>query len=336
VVWLGADSGRVAISFREDAALLGPPGGQAPPPADPVSEAVRTALGGARHLDELVAATALPEPDVIEALWRLAAAGEATNDAWEPLRRPRRATAPRELAPRSGARRLTRRRLPPRPAALGRWAPTAPLFAGAIDEADRRRALAELLLERHGVLVRAAIVAEGVPGGPAGLRRALGELETLGVSRRGYLVDGLGGSQHALPGAIERLRELREAPTDATAVALAASDPANPYGVALRWPAHAAGRASRAAGAIIVLQAGEPLAFLERGGRTLLSLRPLEAIDWQAVADALGQAAREGRAGTLQLERIDGEPAPAAAAAAAFTDAGFAVGPRRLTLRARR
>jgi ATP-dependent Lhr-like helicase len=186
------------------------------------------------------------------------------------------------------------------------------------------------------VLVRAAIVAEGVPGGPAGLRRALGELETLGVSRRGYLVDGLGGSQHALPGAIERLRELREAPTDATAVALAASDPANPYGVALRWPAHAAGRASRAAGAIIVLQAGEPLAFLERGGRTLLSLRPLEAIDWQAVADALAQAARDGRAGTLQLERIDGEPAPAAAAAAAFTAAGFAVGPRRLTLRARR
>jgi ATP-dependent Lhr-like helicase len=85
-----------------------------------------------------------------------------------------------------------------------------------------------------------------------------------------------------------------------------------------------------------VLQAGEPLAFLERGGRTLLSLRPLEAIDWQAVADALARAARDGRAGTLQLERIDGEPAPAAAAAAAFTDAGFAVGPRRLTLRARR
>ena len=336
VVWLGADGGRVAVAFREDAALLGPPPGQAPSPADPAALAVRAALLGARHLDELVAATALPEPEVIEALWRLAAAGEATNDAWEPLRRPRRATAPRQLAPRSGARRLTRRRLPPRPAALGRWAPTAPLFATAIDEADRRRALAELLLERHGVLVRAAIAAEGVPGGPAGLRRALGELETLGVSRRGYLVEGLGGSQHALPGAIERLRELRDAPPDAPAVALAASDPANPYGIALRWPAHAAGRASRAAGALVVLQAGEPLAFAERGGRTLLSLRPLEDGDWHAVAGALAQAALERRAGTLQLERIDGEPAPAAAAAAAFTAAGFAAGPRRLTLRARR
>ena len=192
----------------------------------------------------------------------------------------RRAAAPRTLAPRAGTRRLTRRRPPLRGAALGRWAPTAPLLAASIEEADRRRALAELLLERHGVLVRAAIVSEGIPGGPAGLRRALGELETLGVSRRGYLVDGLGGAQHALPGAIERLRELREPSADARAIALAASDPANPYGIALRWPARAAGRASRAAGALVVLRNGEPLAFLERGARTLLSLQPLEPGDW--------------------------------------------------------
>jgi ATP-dependent helicase Lhr and Lhr-like helicase len=229
-----------------------------------------------------------------------------------------------------------RRRLAPRPAALGRWAPTAPLFAATVDDADRRRALAELLLERHGVLVRAAIAAEGAPGGPAGLRRALAELETLGVCRRGYLVDGLGGSQYALPGAIERLRELRDAPADAAAVTLAASDPANPYGIALRWPEHAAGRASRAPGALIVLQAGEPLAFVERGGRTLLSLRPLEAQDWHAVAVALARTVHDGRAATLQLERIDGEPATATACTDAFTTAGFAAGPRRLGLRARR
>ena len=336
VVWLGADSGRVAISFREDAALLGPPGGQAPPPADPVSEAVRAALAGARHLAELCAETGLPEAEVVEALWRLVAAGEATNDAWEPLRRTRRAAAPRTLAPRAGTRRLTRRRPPLRGAALGRWAPTAPLLAAPIEEADRRRALAELLLERHGVLVRAAIVSEGIPGGPAGLRRALGELETLGVSRRGYLVDGLGGAQHALPGAIERLREVRDPSTDARAIALAASDPANPYGIALRWPAHAAGRASRAAGALVVLRNGEPLAFLERGARTLLSLQPLEPGDWAAVAEALATASLEGRAGSLQLERIDGEAATATPTADAFKAAGFVAGPKRLTLRARR
>ena len=123
---------------------------------------------------------------------------------------------------------------------------------------------------------------------------------------------------------------------DAPAIALAASDPANPYGVALRWPAQAAGRASRAAGALVVLRNGEPLAFAERGGRTLLSLGPLGDADWRAVAEALAAAALEGRTGSLQLERIDGEPAPGAACAGAFTSAGFAAGPRRLVLRGRR
>jgi ATP-dependent Lhr-like helicase len=297
---------------------------------------VRTALTGACHLAEIASATALPEAEIIAALWRLVASGEVTNDAWEPLRRTRRAVAPRTLAPRAGTRRLTRRRVPLRGAALGRWAPTAPLLARPVEEGDRRRALAELLLERHGILVRAALAAEGVPGGPAGLRRALGELETLGVSRRGYLVDGLGGAQHALPGAIERLREVREPTPDAKAVALAASDPANPYGVALRWPARAAGRASRAAGAVVVLRNGEPLAFLERGARTLLSLQPLEIADWSAVADALASAALEGRVGSLQLERIDGEAATGTPVGAAFGAAGFVAGPKRLMLRARR
>ena len=211
LVWLGADAGRVAIAFREDAALLGPPPGQAPPPADPAAEAVRAALQGARHLGELGSDTGLPETEVIEALWRLVASGEVTNDAWEPLRRARRAATPRTLVPRARhapAHAQAARRRAARRSGAGR--PRRRCSHAAIDESDRRRALAELLLERHGVLVRAAVVAEGVPGGPAGLRRALGELETLGVSRRGYLVDGLGGAQHALPGAIERLREVRD------------------------------------------------------------------------------------------------------------------------------
>ena len=73
----------------------------------------------------------------------------------------------------------------------------------------------------------------------------------------------------------------------------------------------------------MVVRSGEPLAFVERGGRTLLSLRPLEPADWHAVASALAEAALAGRAGTLQLERIDGDAAPAAACAEAFTAAGF-------------
>jgi ATP-dependent Lhr-like helicase len=117
---------------------------------------------------------------------------------------------------------------------------------------------------------------------------------------------------------------------------LAASDPANPYGIALRWPAQAAGRASRAAGALVVLRNGEPLAFAERGGKTLLSLQPLASGDWSQVAEALATTVLAGRSAALQLERIDGDPATGAACTPAFTAAGFVAGPRRLTLRARR
>jgi ATP-dependent Lhr-like helicase len=85
-----------------------------------------------------------------------------------------------------------------------------------------------------------------------------------------------------------------------------------------------------------VLRNGEPLAFLERGGRTLLSLQPLSGADWAAVAESLAGASLEGRVGSLQLERIDGEGATGSPVATAFTAAGFVAGPKRLTLRARR
>ncbi len=338
VVWLGADAGRVAIAFREDAALLGPPPGQAPPPADPAAEAVRggapgsASPGGARRGDR-------------------ARRGRGHRGAVAPgrLRRgdERRLGAAAQDAPRRDAAhaRATRRARagsrvaasPPRGAALGRWAPTAPLLAGAVDEPDRRRALAELLLERHGVLVRAAVVAEGVPGGPAGLRRALGELETLGVSRRGYLVDGLGGAQHALPGAIERLRELRD-PQRGRHRSRAVG---RRSGQSVRHRAALAGAGRRprlarcrARSSCCATASRWPSSSAAARRCSRCSRSP--SADWQAVAGALATAALEGRAVSLQLERIDGEPAPGAACAAAFTAAGFAAGPRRLTLRARR
>ena len=43
-------------------------------------------------------------------------------------------------------------------------------------------------------------------GGFAALYDSLGSLETLGACRRGYFIEGLGGAQFALPGAVERLR----------------------------------------------------------------------------------------------------------------------------------
>src|SRR5207302_7440366 len=130
-------------------------------------------------------------------------------------------------------RRFSRSRSTAITATQGRWSRTERLFAGT----PERRALAELLLERHGVVTRDAVRAEGIPGGYGAVYGELRALETLGLCRRGYFVEGLGGAQFALGGAVERLRELRPREGDEPEpLVLAAADPAQPYGGVLPWP----------------------------------------------------------------------------------------------------
>ena len=141
-----------------------------------------------------------------------------------------------------------------------------------------RRALAELLLERQGIVTRDGVRAEGIVGGYGAVYGELKALETVGACRRGYFVEGLGGAQFALPGAVERLRELRRVEDDEPLV-LAAADPAQPYGGVLPWPKRAGARAARVAGAHVVLLGGEAALYVERGGRSLLPLRDPDP-DW--------------------------------------------------------
>jgi ATP-dependent Lhr-like helicase len=213
-------------------------------------------------------------------------------------------------------------------ATQGRWSLAAPLFSGEPDP----RALAELLLERHGIVTRDGVRGEGIPGGYAPVYRELRKLETLGICRRGYFVERLGGAQFALPGAVERLRE--PAPEEGNALVLAAADPAQPYGAALGWPKRAGGRASRVAGAYVVLLAGEAALFVERGGRSLLPLRDPDEAWLRPALDAL--VAQAGRAGLkrLAVERFDGEPVTDSDVLPLLVQAGFRAGPRRAVLRA--
>jgi len=204
-------------------------------------------------------------------------------------------------------------------------------------------------------------------------------LETLGICRRGYFIEGMGGAQFALPGAVERLRagptpEPRAGPgpeitgardisgIDAHAsgaigaapggarrrtLVIAAADPAQPYGAALAWPKREAvesrtARPARVAGAHVVLVADEPVLYVERGGRSLLTLADknggheggLEVDPVREALVALAEAVRAGRLGKLALERIDGEPAIGSPLAPTFVELGFHPGPRRLTLTA--
>ena len=155
------------------------------------------------------------------------------------------------------ARPATGRRASP-----GRWS----LVRERRPEPTRRaHAAAEALLERHGIVTRGAVVAEHVPGGFAAVYRVLKAFEETGRCRRGYFVEGLGGAQFALPGAVDRMRvdePIRPATraTTTPASVLAATDPANPYGAALAWPDHdGTHRPGRKAGALVVLVDGDLL-----------------------------------------------------------------------------
>ncbi|HEY0517258.1 MAG TPA: DEAD/DEAH box helicase [Solirubrobacteraceae bacterium] len=375
IVWVGAGpigrSGRVALYFRDDAAAIGPPPsrGAAAPPAEREHELIRARLAEApRFFSDLLAELDASPEALREALWDLVWAGEATNDAWAPLRAPRLAlaraeggtagrpdgrTSPGRADARAALRRAGRSRFASRRSSgaqsqvQGRWSLTASVFGGEPDRsaaAERRRVLAELLLERYGIVTREQVLAEGIKGGFAMLYETIARLETLGVCRRGYFIEGMGGAQFALPGAVERLRA---APADPLAGArttvLAAADPAQPYGAALAWPKRDGQerRPARVAGAYVVLVEEQPVLYLERGGRGLITLAEPARHELAGGEDTiaialrgLADAVRGGRVPKVSLERIDGAPAISSALAAALIELGFHSGPRRLTLSA--
>ncbi len=337
LVWIGAGLDRVAVYFREDAGVLGAVGG-APRPEGDVHDAIRAALSrSAEFWSDLLAVTGVDAEQALPALWDLVWAGEVTNDAWQPLRAPRRYGTPKtERRPR----RFARRRATVPTATQGRWSTTDRLFetrpGSDPGHGPSRRALAELLLERQGIVTRDGVRAEGIPGGYGAVYTELRALETLGLCRRGYFVEGLGGAQFALGGAVERLRELRPREgEEPQPLVLAAADPAQPYGAALPWPKRATGRAARVAGATVVLLGGEAALFVERGGKTLLPLRDPEE-QWLRVAlTALVEHTRRagGRRRRLAVERFDGEPVAESAVMPILLEAGFVAGPRRAVLR---
>jgi ATP-dependent helicase Lhr and Lhr-like helicase len=342
LVWIGAgalgrSSGRVALYFREDLELLGPPPFKGALPESEQHAAVRERLAaGACFFTDLLLDVRLAPEELQEALWDLAWAGQATNDAFAPLRAPRLtlARAQRDRLRAGRSRRFAGRSRSATSAQVqGRWSLTSPLFRAQVDPAARRRALAELLLERYGVLTREQVLAEGVPGGFSAIYPELSQLETLGIARRGYFVEGLGGAQFALPGAVERLRS-QPAPPERPIV-LSAIDPAQPYGVTLPWPELLEGRRpARVAGTYVVLTGGCPILYLERGGRALQTMVPEGDPRLAPALAMLVDQVREGRIKRLALEKVDGEGALGSALTPALVALGFQEGPRRLTLTA--
>lgn len=368
LVWVGAGSvgssdGRVQLLFRSDAHLfvspaaastVGSESAAAVPAHDTdVHRALRGQLAerGASFWSDLLAAVSAAgvsatEADVLEALWDLVWDGEVHNDSLAALRArvsgARARAAGRDRRPRPG--RLSRQGPP---AGAGRWSPTSALARQDVSPTEVAAARADALLDRYGVLTRQAALGEGIEAGFAGIYPVLQAMEDRGQVRRGYFIDGLGAAQFARPGAVDRLRSLSTA--DAAApVVLAATDPAQPYGASLPWP-ESCGRPARAAGALAVVASGRLLAYLERGGRSVLTF-PVEPPTPQAFdgeepsgrdgpaprwVGALAELVRSGRLARLEIGKVDGEPLAAGPLADAFAAEGFKSGYRGMVLRSR-
>ncbi len=281
------------------------------------------------------------DDELAEALWSLVDRGLVTGDTLAPVRGRlaggRTTHRPARRAPsrgRYGGRpRLGRPPAPTRsgpPQVAGRW---SLLPSVETDQTVRTHAVVEGLLDRHGVITRGAVVAEEVEGGFAAVHRVLGLAEEAGQVRRGYFVEGLGASQFAVPGAVDRVRAVE---AGADALVLAATDPASPWGAALRWPerAGAGHQPGRKAGAVVVIVDGELVLYVERGGRTLLTWSEDEATLGRA-AEALAAAVRRGALGRLTVQKADGETVLGSteALATALTASGFTMTPRGLRLR---
>ncbi len=218
------------------------------------------------------------------------------------------------------------------------------------DPTRRAHASAEALLERHGIVTRGAVTSERVPGGFAGVYKVLRAFEDSGRCRRGYFIGSLGAAQFGIPGAVDRLRsfsvDVGVAPGEKKqALALAATDPANPYGAALPWPERSTEdssgsghRPGRKAGALVVLVDGALSVYVERGGRSLLTFATEVETVYPAVEELAG-AVRRGALGKLMVERADGEHilgrgARPSGLRQALEGAGFVVTSRGLRLRA--
>jgi ATP-dependent Lhr-like helicase len=331
LMWVGAGSiggrdGRIRLVWADQAALVLAAYDAPESPGGEVHDALRDALRGhgASFWGALRARVGgYTDGEVLAALWDLVWAGEVTNDSLAPLRAVLAggSTGAQREARRRNVRRgagfgvrprrassLTARSVPP--TASGRWSLVVDtshemshgMSHGAADPTEVMHAAALQLLERHGVVTREAVLAEGVRGGFAAVYGVLRRLEERGSVRRGYFVDGLGAAQFAVPGAVDRLRATA---TGERVVTLAATDPAQPFGAAVDWP-ETAGRPQRQAGALVVIANGEALVWFDvRAGHLVTFPRSIMDASW---IDALCDLPKQGRVSRLTVRRINSTP----------------------------
>lgn len=221
----------------------------------------------------------------------------------------------------------------------GRFSRVDTLLQEPVEATVAALARADLLLDRYGVLTRGCLQVEDSAGGFSQLYRIYSAAEDRALVRRGYFIEGLGAAQFAAPATVDLLRSTADnlsipagpqafgasaytpQRTDTeqvygtfTVTLLAATDPANPYGAALSWPAipsfahEGAGtvkhRPARKAGACVVLVDGAPVLYVERGAKTLLAFTT-DPVLLEAAAPALARLVSAGGAEKISVEKVN-------------------------------
>ena len=225
----------------------------------------------------------------------------------------------------------------------GRFSRVDTLLQEPVEATVAALARADLLLDRYGVLTRGCLQVEDSAGGFSQLYRIYSAAEDRALVRRGYFIEGLGAAQFAAPATVDLLRSTADslsvpagpqgfggtqgfgasayAPqsTDTervygtfTVTLLAATDPANPYGATLSWPAIPSfahegtvkHRPARKAGACVVLVDGAPVLYVERGAKTLLAFTT-DPVLLEAAAPALARLVSAGGAEKISVEKVN-------------------------------
>ena len=227
----------------------------------------------------------------------------------------------------------------------GRFSRVDTLLQEPVEATVTALARADLLLDRYGVLTRGCLQVEDSAGGFSQLYRIYSAAEDRALVRRGYFIEGLGAAQFAAPATVDLLRSTADSlsipagpqsfgatqgfgasaytpqRTDTeqvygtfTVTLLAATDPANPYGAALSWPAIPSfahegegtvkHRPARKAGACVVLVDGAPVLYVERGAKTLLAFTT-DPILLEAAAPALARLVSAGGAEKISVEKVN-------------------------------
>jgi ATP-dependent helicase Lhr and Lhr-like helicase len=336
IVWRGVEplgdrDGRVALYLTDHFARLRRE--QPPPDLSAREEAIvahLTASGASFFADVHQAAGGGYPAETVDALWDLVWKGLITNDTFHALRaftRPPQRQRRRGGSP--AARNFRSRRMAP-PSAEGRWSLVGSRGTARVSPTEWSTATAQQLLSRYGVVTRDVAAAEGIFGGFSAVYDVLKALEDAGRIRRGYFVGGVGATQFALPAALDLLRSLRELPDDPEVVSLAATDPANPYGTILAWPASpgepdGGRRTTRSVGSQVILVNGALGAYISRGARQLQVFlpedEPLRSTVGRGVSQRLAAMSRDGG---MLIAEVNGVPTVEHPVAPFLVSAGFA------------